>query len=226
MSHHKRVACHEIAELINAKSRHFVNHGAFQMYNLIVGEHQNVFFALIVAHRKCHLVMIIPAEVRIQLHVIQEIMHPAHVPLIAEIQSVILHRSGHLRPCGRFLCNHDSSRISSENQGIDMFKELDCLQVLIVAVLVRNPLTGLLSVIEIQHGRHRVHTQTVHMVMLHPQQGAADQEILDLVLTVIKNLSAPVRMLPFSRVCILIETASVKLCQTVRILWKMCRNPV
>ena len=46
------------------------------------------------------------------------------------------------------------------------------------------------------------------------------------VLTVIKNLSAPVRMLPFSRVCILIETASVKLCQTVRILWKMCRNPV
>lgn len=43
MSHHKRVACHEIAELINAKSRHFVNHGAFQMYNLIVGEHQNVF---------------------------------------------------------------------------------------------------------------------------------------------------------------------------------------
>ena len=170
--------------------------------------------------------MIIPSKVRIQLHVIQKIMHPAHVPLIAEIQSVILHWSGHLRPCGRFLRNHDSSRISSENQGINMFKELDCLQVLIVAVLVRNPLTGLLSVIEIQHGRHRVYTQTVHMVMLHPQQGAADQEILDLVLTVIKNLSAPVRMLPFSRVCILIETASVKLCQTVRILWKMCRNPV
>ena len=36
---------------------------------------------------------------RVKLHIVKEIMHPAHVPLVAEIKSVILYRTRHFRPC-------------------------------------------------------------------------------------------------------------------------------
>ena len=52
-------------------------------------------------------------EQRIQLHIIQEIMHPAHVPLIGKTKPVILRCRRYLRPCGRFLCNDDGSILPS-----------------------------------------------------------------------------------------------------------------
>ena len=38
--------------------------------------------------------------------------------------------------------------------------------------------------------------EAVHMILLHPVECIADEEVLDLVLAVIKHLGAPVRMLP------------------------------
>ena len=49
-----------------------------------------------------------------------------------------------------------------------MLKELYRLKVLIIAVLIRHPLSILLPVIKIEHGRHRIHTEPVNMIMLHP----------------------------------------------------------
>ena len=138
------------------------------MYHFIMRQHKNIIFTLVVTHCKGHLIVVVLTEKRIQLHIIEEIMHPAHIPLIAEIKSIILYRTGHLRPCCRFLRNHHCSRISSENDRINMFEKLNGLQIFISAIFVCHPLSILLSVIQIKHGGHCIHTQSVNMVIFHP----------------------------------------------------------
>ena len=52
------------------------------------------------------------------------------------------------------------------------------------------------------------------------------QKVLDLILAIIKDLGTPLRMLALSRIRILIQGLTVEICQSMRILWKMRRNPV
>ena len=118
MPHHEGISNHQVAVFINAKSRHFVQHGTFQMNHLIVRKYQNVFLTVVIAHGKCHLVVIIFTEIRIQFHVIQEIMHPSHIPFVSKIQTAIFGFSGYHRPCGGFFCDHHCARISAANQCI------------------------------------------------------------------------------------------------------------
>ena len=51
------------------------------MHNLVMREYQDIILAECIGHGECHLVVIKLAEIRIQLHVLQKIMHPSHVPL-------------------------------------------------------------------------------------------------------------------------------------------------
>ena len=64
------------------------------------------------------------------------------------------------------------------------------------------------------------------MIMLDPEQCIGDQEILHLRLAVVENLRPPVRVLALSRICIFKCRCPVKVCQPMRILWKMRRYPV
>ena len=64
-------------------------------------------------------------EIRIQLHIFQEIIHPPHIPLQGKSQSIILCLACDLRPSSGFLCYHYCSVISSKNDGIQMFEKLD-----------------------------------------------------------------------------------------------------
>ena len=207
-------------------ARHLINHRTLQMNNFIMREHQYILLTLIITHRKGHFIMIILAEIRIKLHIIKEIMHPAHIPLHGKVQTTIFCFSSHHRPCGRLLCHHNCSLVASGDQRIDMTEELYCLQILILAVFVRQPLSILFSIIKIKHGCNRIHTQTIHVIILHPHECTSDQEILYFVFTVIKNFGSPVRMLSHSRVRIFIQTGSIKVCQSVCISGEMRRYPV
>ena len=151
VSHHKCISCHEVFEFIRLKARHFVEHRAFQMHNLIVRQHKDVILTLVVAHRKCHLVVVIFTEIWIQLHIIKEVMHPSHVPLVAEVQSIFLYLACYFWPCGRLFGYHYSSVISSKYECVDMLEKFHCLKILIATELVWNPLSISLSVIEIKH---------------------------------------------------------------------------
>ena len=107
-----------------------------------------------------------------------------------------------------------------------MLEKRDRFQILITAVLVRHPLPVLLPIVQIEHRCYRIHTQSVHMIMLNPEQCIGDQEILHLRLAVVENLRPPIRMLALSRICIFKCRRSVKVRQPMRILWKMRRYPV
>ena len=82
------------------------------MYDLIVGEYQHKVLTVGVKHAEGQLPVMLVAEIRITLHVSGKIIHPAHIPLIIKAQAVLLHRTGDLRPCGRFLCDEKPPLIS------------------------------------------------------------------------------------------------------------------
>ena len=101
-------------------------------------------------------------------------MHPAHVPLMCEAQAAVLNGMGYLRPCSRLLGDHHNTGISASDRGIKLLEELDCLEILIAAVLVRNVI--LTSVISVKHGAYGIYTQTVDMEFIDPEYCVRDKE--------------------------------------------------
>ena len=114
-------------------------------------QYKDIVLAVRIRHGKCHHIMRVLPEIRIQLHIFCKIVHPSHIPFQAESKTVILRGPCYLRPCGRLFRDHDSALISSQNNGVQMLKELDRLKVLISAIFICDPLTVLLSVIQIKH---------------------------------------------------------------------------
>ena len=108
MPHHKAVSSPEVRELLLLGiPRHLTCQGTFSVDHLVMGEYQNKFFTVCVEHAEGQLSVVVMAEVWITLHVIQEIVHPAHVPLEVESKSAIVLITGDLRPRCGFLRDQD-----------------------------------------------------------------------------------------------------------------------
>ena len=145
---------------------------------------------------------------------------------MGESKSVLFRFSGNFRPCCGFLCDHHCSMISAQHNAVQMFEKLDRFQIFISAVNIRGPLTVFSSIIQIKNGCHRINTQSVDMEMLNPVKCIGDQEILDFALAKIKDFCSPFRMLALFWIRILVNTSTVKFCQSVCISREMCRYPV
>ena len=98
MTEHISISGPQVSVFIRPQAGHFIDHRAFQMHHLIMGQRQNIIFSTVVAHGKGHGIMIVFTEIGIQLHVFTEIMHPAHIPLKAEVQAAFINRPRHHRP--------------------------------------------------------------------------------------------------------------------------------
>ena len=196
------------------------------MNHFIVGKDQHIFLAVRIHHGESHAAVIEFPEERIQLHIFQEVVHPAHVPLKGKSKAVVLRSPGHLRPGCGFLGDHHRAVIPSQQAGIQVLEELDRFQVLVVAILVGHPLSVILSVVQIQHGSHRIYTKAVHMALFHPEQGVGQKEILDLRSAIVVDLGTPVGMLALPGIFMLVAGSSVKIGQTMSILGEVSRHPV
>ena len=111
-----RMACHKAVSgpqvckfLFLGISRHLSRHGAFSVDHLVMGEHQDEVLAVCVEHTEGQLSVVLVPEIGIALHISQEIVHPAHIPLIIKAQAAFLHISRDLGPGRGFLCNEDRS---------------------------------------------------------------------------------------------------------------------
>ena len=151
-------------------------------------------------------------------------MHPAHVPLHREAQAVQVDGLRHAGERGGFLGDGEGAR-HRVRQFVEAAQEVDRLQILVAAVLVRNPLAGLARVIEVQHGRDGIHAQAVDVILLQPEQRVRDEERADLVAAVVEDQRAPIAMLAFARIGVLVERGAVEERQPVRVLGKMRREP-
>ena len=110
MAIHKSICGTQICCLfLISLPRHLAEHGRLSMYDFIVGEYQHKILTVGVKHTEGQLPVMLVSEIRITLHVSGKIVHPAHIPLIIKAQSVLLHRFGDLRPCGRFLRNQKTA---------------------------------------------------------------------------------------------------------------------
>ena len=196
------------------------------MHDLIVRECQNKVLAVRIDHTERQLTVVMGTEDRIELHIIKEIIHPAHVPLIVKSEAALLYRGRHLRPCGRLFRDQKRTvRIFFINR-IQMFEKLNRFQVLIAAVNICHPLTVILAIVEIQHRSDRIHPDTVCMIYVFPEQRIGDQEVRYLRPAIIVNQRAPVRVGTLARIEVLVQASAVKCTQPERIARKMSRYPV
>src|SRR6266446_607677 len=100
MSEHPRIKHPQIGELLPDIPRHFGKQGAFPMDNFIVTQHQNEMFLKSVEQREGNISLMEPPENRIELHISEKVMHPAHVPFKTEPKTAEISRARNTGPGG------------------------------------------------------------------------------------------------------------------------------
>ena len=107
-----------------------------------------------------------------------------------------------------------------------MLEELDGVEVLVPAVLVRYPLTVALAVVQIQHGGDCIDPDTVDVELTVPEKDIGNEEVLYLRLFIVKDLGTPVGMLSLSGIGMLENALSVESSEAVGVGRKMGGYPV
>src|SRR6266576_7016133 len=100
VSEHPRIKHPQIGKLLPDIPRHFGKQRAFSMDNFIVTQHQNEMLLKSVEEREGDVSLMKPPENRIELHVSEEVVHPAHVPFKAEPKSAKISRARNAGPGG------------------------------------------------------------------------------------------------------------------------------
>src|SRR5689334_20530879 len=110
------------------------------MHDLVVRERHDESLAVLVEHRERQLVVMEPSVDRIELEVLERIVHPSHVPLERESETTFAHRTRHAWPRRRLLGDRDRARTFILDRRIELLQERDRLEILSAAVLVAHPL--------------------------------------------------------------------------------------
>ena len=170
--------------------------------------------------------MVVWSAERIHAHIAEHIVHPAHIPLEVESKSADIRRLCYHRPGGALLSNHKYIRVLPEYRRIELLQKRDSFDILLASLLVRTPFALSAVVVEIQHGSHGIHAQTVDMVLLYPVICVGNKIRLYFGLAPVEYVSAPVFVLTLERIDVLIAALAVPLVQACRILREMRGNPV
>src|SRR5438132_2597938 len=226
MPEHPRIKHPQIGKLLPDVARHFGKQRAFPMDNFIVTQHQNEMLLKSVDERKGNISLMKSAVNGIELHVIEEVMHPAHVPFKAEPKSAEISRARNAGPGRRFLGDGHYSRKTFVANFFETFQKIDGIEIFAAAKSVRDPLSFLARIIEIQHRRDRIHPQTVDVILVEPEERIRDEKIADFIAPEIKNERAPIRLLALARVHVFVKIGAIEFGQTMRVFREMRRHPI
>ena len=169
MTEHEAVIGAQIGEALPLVAGHASENGALPMHDLIMGEGQDEVLEECVVQTKQDLAMVVLAVDRVLADVIERVVHPAHVPFVAESQAAPIHRPRYHGPGGRFLRRRGGVGKAREHFRIDTLDEADRFQILTPAVFVRDPAALGPAVIEVQHRGDRIHAQSVDAVPVQPE---------------------------------------------------------
>src|SRR2546421_11534069 len=103
---------------------------------------------------------------------------------------------------------------------VDVAQKIDRRNILATAELVGNPCAAAPSVVQVKHCGDGVHAQAVGMILVEPEHGVAQQEIVNFPAAIVEDERAPVGMLSLARVGMLVEMRSVEISQTCFVLRK------
>ena len=116
--------------------------------------------------------------------------------------------------------------MGTEDHLVEALEELDGLQVLLTAVDVGYPLSGLAGIVQVEHGGDRIHPQAVKMELIQPKHGGGVEEGAHLVASVVKDVGAPVGVLSLPGVSILVGGGAVKVIEAELIPGEVGGDPV
>ena len=226
MGHHVAKEGAQVREFFLIIAGHLVQQAALAVDDLVVADGQHEVLTERIEEAERDLAVVAGAEERVGFHVAEHVVHPAHVPLEIEAQAPVGRGLCDQRPGGGFLGDHHFMRIAAQNSRVQLLQEGDGLEIFLAAVDVLLPLAVLAVVVEIEHTGDSIDAQTVHMIAVHPEHGAGDQEALDLLHAVVKDHRAPFLVLTAAGVGILIAGGAVEHVQAVAILREVGRDPV
>ena len=226
VGHHVAEEGAQVCKLGVVLAGHLVDQAALAVHHLIVADGQHKILAEGVEEAEGDLVVVAGTEERVSLHVAEHIVHPAHVPLEVEAKAAVRSRLCDHGPCSGFFRNHVLVGVTAQHGVVQLAQESNSLQIFLAAVLVRLPLALLAVIVQIQHGCHRVHAQTVDMVLLQPIQCAGDQEALHLAAAEVEHHGAPLLMFAALRIRVLVAGFAIKVVQAELILREVSRHPV
>ena len=205
-------------------SGHFIYKRTFAVDHFVVRNGQNKVFRKRVNHGERNGVVMVLTENGIDLDVRQRVVHPAHVPLKVEAQSAHIDGARNAAPCGGLLGNHERFGVLCEYSGIQAAQKVYRLQVFVSAVNVGTPFVS--AVIEVEHARNRVHTQTVYVVHVHPIERVGNKEVAYFVAPVIETARSPLFVFHAQRVAVFVQRTAVEFVQSVAVFGEMPRHPV
>ena len=177
MAEHEAVIGAQIGKALPVVARHAAEDRALAVHDFVVRQRQDEIFRKRVVQAEQDVAVMMLAMDRILADVVQRVVHPAHVPFVAEAEPAIFDRPRHLRPGGRFFRRRGGLRKAGEHFGVEAAQELDRFEVFAAAMLVRNPAAGGPAVVEIEHRGDGIDAQAVDAVALEPEQRVGDQEI-------------------------------------------------
>ncbi len=170
--------------------------------------------------------MMVLAIDRVLFHIVEGVVHPAHVPLEVEPQATFAHRRADARPGGGFLGDHQGTRCFFMDHLVEMTQEGDGLQVLAAAMDVGDPLALLARIVAVEHGGHGVDPQAIDMEMLQPVHGRGQHEAMHLMAPQVVNVGIPILVEALVGVFVLVQRGAVEAGQAVFVGGEMRRYPV
>ena len=112
-------------------------------------EGQNEIFGEGVDEAEGNLVVMVVAVYGILRHVVQHVVHPAHIPLQTEAEPSEINGARHLRPGGGFFCNHHRIGVGAVDVFVQRAQEMNRVEVFFSAETIGYPLAFAAAVIEI-----------------------------------------------------------------------------
>src|SRR5947209_17478185 len=112
------------------------------------------------------------------------------------------------------------------DDAVEFAYEVNGFEVLAPAVLVRSPAPGGATVVEVEHRGDGVNAKAVNVALAEPEERVCDEEVSDLVATVVEDEGAPVGMFTESRVCVLVQSRAVEAPQGPSVFREVRGNPV
>src|SRR5437588_8569906 len=95
MSEHEAVVCTQIGEALPGIARHPAQDRALAMHDLVMGQREDeIFKERIMQAEKNLSVLIFPVD-WILADIVQRVVHPAHIPLVAKSESAPANRARH-----------------------------------------------------------------------------------------------------------------------------------
>src|ERR1035441_4649899 len=200
----------EIRDLLPLVAGHAGEQRAFAVYDLVVRQRQDEMLAVRIDRPEGQPVVMPGAVNGITGEVVERVMHPAHVPLEAEAEPTRVGRPGDPRPRRGLLRDHHDVGKRPVHLSVAGLEKLDRLEVLVATEAVRDPLSALARVVEVEHRSHPVHAQPVGMEPVEPEARAGDQEAANLTAAEVEDPALPVGVHSLADVGVLIEMSAVE----------------